>query len=59
MGNLSESATEDTLREFFAACGEITDIRVNPKGFAHIEFSSPEEAAKAISDMNQQDFEGK
>ena len=47
------------MREFFAPCGEITDIRVNPKGFAHIEFSSPDEAAKAIADMNQQEYDGK
>jgi len=51
--NMSYSTTEDTLREFFADCGEVVDIRLAmsaggySRGFAHIEFDSADASAKA------------
>jgi len=51
VGGLSFRSTEDTVREFFASAGTITSCNVpmnedgdKPKGFAHIEFTSAEEA---------------
>ena len=56
VGNLSWQIDEDTLREAFAACGEISQIRFAEdretgdfKGYGHIEFvdsSSTDEAIK-------------
>jgi len=57
VGNLSFDTVADSLREFFSECGEIRDVRIpmrddgKPKGFAHVEFDSPE-AAKAAMAMN-------
>jgi len=55
VGNLSYQTTEDSLRGVFEACGKIANIRVatdqegNPRGFAHIDFASPDSVEKAVS----------
>lgn len=54
VGSLSYSTTNDSLREFFADCGEIKDVRVGmrpdgkSKGFAHVEFTDEAGAQAAI-----------
>lgn len=58
--NLDEGVTEDALREAFAPHGTITSARVmvdnsnnnQSKGFGFVCFSAPEEATKAITEMN-------
>lgn len=58
--NLDEGVTEDALREAFAPYGTITSARVmvdnsnnnQSKGFGFVCFSAPEEATKAITEMN-------
>ncbi|CAM9489875.1 unnamed protein product, partial [Ascophyllum nodosum] len=57
--NLDEGVTDDTMREAFSPYGTITSARVmvdntsgQSKGFGFVCFSAPEEATKAITDMN-------
>ncbi|KAI8471218.1 MAG: hypothetical protein J3K34DRAFT_237619, partial [Monoraphidium minutum] len=66
VGNLPWSATEEELREFFAECGDINTVRIatdaetgRARGFCHIEFSTPEAAAKAQADYNGSDYGGR
>ena len=55
MGNLSFAIDEDTLREAFASCGEISSVRFAEdretgafKGFGHIEFVDTESTDLAV-----------
>jgi len=55
VGNLSFQIDEDTLREAFGECGEITQVRFAEdretgqfKGFGHIEFASTESTDLAV-----------
>lgn len=54
VGNLSYETTEEGIYEFFTGIGNIKNIRLakdpagNPRGFAHVEFSSPDEAMEAL-----------
>lgn len=57
--NLDESITDDQLRDEFAAMGTITSARVmrdlktgRSKGFGFICYSTPEEATRAVNEMN-------
>lgn len=57
--NLDEGVTDDTMREAFAPYGTITSARVmvdnnsgQSKGFGFVCFTAPEEATKAITEMN-------
>ncbi|KAG6417499.1 hypothetical protein SASPL_119680 [Salvia splendens] len=56
--NLDDSINDDQLKELFASYGSITSCKVmrDPKGISRgsgfVAFSSPEEAARALSEMN-------
>ena len=55
--NLDDSVDDEKLREEFAVHGTITSARVmneegRSKGFGFVCFSSPEEATKAVTEMN-------
>lgn len=57
--NLDDSVTDDQLRDEFATMGTITSARVmkdmkdgRSKGFGFVCFSSPEEATRAVNEMN-------
>jgi RNA recognition motif-containing protein len=59
VGNLPYSATEDTLREAFGACGTVESANVitdrdsgQSKGFGFVEMSSDSEAQNAIQTLN-------
>ncbi len=65
VGNLTRNVTEDNLREIFSNYGTlkavelVMDRAVNlPKGYAHVEFESPEDAEKAIDYMNNGQIDG-
>ena len=66
VGNIPYSAGEDELRELFGRFGTVESISIptdmatgRPRGFAFVELSSDEEAAAAIGELNQVDFQGR
>jgi RNA recognition motif-containing protein len=63
VGNLSYSATEESVRDFFAPHGEVTSVKIisdpesgRSRGFCFVEMENAEEAMNAL---NNQDFEGR
>src|SRR3989338_3563548 len=66
VGGLPYSTTEDALREHFAQAGEVVSAVIimdkmsgRSKGFGFVEMASDEDAQKAISMFNDQDFVGR
>jgi len=66
IGNLPFSVTDDQLRDHFAQAGTVSSAQVimdrfsgRSKGFGFVEMSTDEEAAKAISQFNGQDLDGR
>jgi len=66
VGGLPYSTTEDALREHFAQAGEVVSAVIimdkmsgRSKGFGFVEMASQEDAQKAISMFNDQEFGGR
>jgi len=65
VGNLSHDATEDSLREAFAAFGQVESVNIKDRfsgesrGFGFVEMPSKQEAEKAIEEMNGKDLMGR
>jgi RNA recognition motif-containing protein len=66
VGNLSFQATNDTLRDTFAQCGEVTDVHIvqdrdsgQSRGFAFVTMSTDAEAAAAIAKIDGTTIEGR
>ena len=66
VGNLSYHATQDSLREAFSACGEVTDVHIvqdrdsgQSRGFGFVTMGTPAEAASAISSMDGSMVDGR
>ncbi|KAH3681395.1 hypothetical protein WICPIJ_007664 [Wickerhamomyces pijperi] len=63
--NLDDSIDDEKLKEEFSAFGTIASVKVmvdesgKSRGFGFVSFSSPDEAARAISEMNQHMVAGK
>ncbi|EQC36432.1 hypothetical protein SDRG_05889 [Saprolegnia diclina VS20] len=63
--NLDDQLNDDELREAFTTCGTITSCRImkdpsgNSRGFGFVCFATPEEATKAVTDMNGKLVSGK
>ncbi|GMI40954.1 hypothetical protein TeGR_g1139, partial [Tetraparma gracilis] len=64
--NLDDNVTDDQLREEFSPMGTITSARVmkegkdgSSRGFGFVCYSSPEEATKAVNEMNGKIINGK
>lgn len=63
--NISDSLSDDGFREAFAPFGTITSARImrdenkTSKGFGFVCYSSPEEATKAVTEMNGKVIGGK
>jgi polyadenylate-binding protein len=64
--NIADEVDDEGLRERFSDYGAITSAKImtdpetgKSKGFGFVCFSSPDEATKAVSEMNQQLFHGK
>lgn len=60
VGNLSYTTTEDSLRQLFSSCGAIKEVRVatdstgGSRGFAHVDFESPESVEQAVQKSGQE-----
>lgn len=66
VGNLSYGATEDVLRSLFAEYGAVERVSVvtdrdtgQPRGFAFVEMTSSDEAARAIESLNGREVDGR
>ncbi len=66
VGGLPYSTQEGALRELFTQAGNVVSAVIimdkmsgRSKGFGFVEMSTQEEAAKAISMFNDQEFEGR
>ena len=66
VGGLPYSTQEDALKELFAQAGSVTSAVIimdkmsgRSKGFGFVEMSTDEEAQKAVSMFNGQEFEGR
>ena len=66
VGNLPYAATEDDIKNHFSQAGTVTSVALiidrasgRAKGFGFVELSTAEEAQKAISMFNGQDFMGR
>lgn len=64
--NLHDEIDDDTLRSEFAHCGTITSAKVmrdsetdKSRGFGFVCFAAPEEATKAVTEMNGRMIKGK
>lgn len=66
VGNLNYETTKEELEALLAEVGEIKDVYLpsdrvtgRPRGFAFVEFSSPEEAEEAIERFNDHELAGR
>jgi cold-inducible RNA-binding protein len=66
VGNLSFSATEQTVRSLFEPFGTVGRVNVvtdrdtgQPRGLAFVEMGNDDEAAKAMAALNGKDVDGK
>src|SRR6266404_2947559 len=66
VGNLSYQTMENDLQEYFSQAGAVTSVNLmldkvtgKSRGFAFIEFATPEEANKAAEQFHNQEFQGR
>ena len=66
VGNLSYQTTEGDLQDYFSQAGVVTSANVmmdkmtgRSRGFAFVEFASAEEAAKAVEQFHNKEFQGR
>jgi cold-inducible RNA-binding protein len=66
VGNLSYQTMENDLQDYFAQAGVVTSVNLmldkvtgKSRGFAFIEFATPEEANKAVEQFHNKEFQGR
>lgn len=66
VGNLAFHSTQDSLRDAFAACGQVVDVHLvadrmtgQSRGFAFITMGTRAEAEVAMQTMNGADLDGR
>ncbi len=66
VGNLPFQAQDRDLQDFFSSAGVVTNVNLmmdrvtgRSRGFAFVEFSTPEEAQRAVELFNGKDFSGR
>jgi len=66
VGNLSWNTTDDTLRDAFGQFGQVLDSIVmrdretgRSRGFGFVTYGTPQEAESAITNLNEQELDGR
>jgi cold-inducible RNA-binding protein len=66
VGNLSYQTMQDDLQEFFSQAGVVTSVNLiqdkvtgKSRGFAFVEYSTAEEANKAVEQFHGKEFQGR
>jgi RNA recognition motif-containing protein len=66
VGNLSYQTGENDLQNYFAQGGTVTSVNLmmdkisgKSRGFAFVEFTTPEEAQKAVEQFHNKEFQGR
>jgi RNA recognition motif-containing protein len=66
VANISFNSTEDDVRNHFASCGNVVDVKIitdrdsgRSRGFAFVEYENDDQAGKAIADLNETDLDGR
>ncbi len=66
VGNLSYQTTEEELRQLFSGVANVTSVSLiserdsgRSKGFAFVEMATPEDAQKAIDELNGKSLGGR
>src|ERR1051325_3037801 len=66
VGNLSFQTMENDLQDYFSQAGVVTSVNLmmdkftgKSRGFAFVEFASPDEANKAVELFQSKDFQGR
>ena len=66
VGNLSYQTIENDLQDYFSQAGVVTSVNLmfdkvtgKSRGFAFVEFATPEEAAKAVEQFHNKEFQGR
>lgn len=65
VGGLSWNTDEETLKNFFAQCGSVTEVKVvrmpdgRSKGFGFVTYETNEQAANAIAKLSNTELDGR
>src|SRR5262245_52787017 len=66
VGNLSYQTLDSDLQEYFSQAGVVTSVNImldkftgKSRGFAFVEFASPDEANKAVELFHSKEFQGR
>ena len=66
VGNLAFETTQDAIARTFAACGTVVETKLvldretaRSRGFAFVVMETPDEASKAISELDGRDLDGR
>ncbi len=66
VGNLSYQTMENDLQDYFSQAGAVTSVNLmldkvtgKSRGFAFIEFSTADEANKAVEQFHNKEFQGR
>ena len=66
VGNLSYQTGENDLQDYFAQAGTVTSVNLmldkvtgKSRGFAFVDFATPEEATKAVEEFHNKEFQGR
>jgi cold-inducible RNA-binding protein len=66
VGNLSYQTTDHDLQDYFSEAGAVTSVNLmmdkmtgRSRGFAFVEFATPEAATKAVEQFHNKEFQGR